>query len=30
MDTTFFRAAFFGLCVLLTGCDSATSPATPK
>ncbi len=30
MDTTFFRAAFIGLCVLLTGCDSATSPATPK
>lgn len=30
MDTTFFRAAFFGLCVLLTGCDSATSPATSK
>lgn len=30
MDTTFFRAAFFGLCVLLTGCDSAISPATPK
>ncbi|HEP1062357.1 TPA: FAD:protein FMN transferase ApbE [Klebsiella aerogenes] len=30
MDTTFFRAAFFGLCVLLTGCDSATSPAMPK
>lgn len=30
MDTTFFRAAFIGLCVLLTGCDSATSPATSK
>ncbi len=30
MDTTFFRAAFFGLCVLLTGCDSSTSPATQK
>lgn len=30
MDITFFRAALFGACVLLSGCDSATSPQTPK
>ncbi|CAM3180538.1 FAD:protein FMN transferase [Klebsiella spallanzanii] len=30
MDITFFRAALFGVCVLLSGCDSATSPQTPK
>ncbi|VUS89396.1 FAD:protein FMN transferase [Klebsiella spallanzanii] len=30
MDITFFRAALFGVCVLLPGCDSATSPQTPK
>ena len=30
MDMTFFRAALFGALVLLSGCDSATSPQTPK
>ena len=30
MDITFFRAALFGACVLLSGCDSATTPQTPK
>ncbi|MBZ7272198.1 FAD:protein FMN transferase ApbE [Klebsiella grimontii] len=30
MDITFFRAALFGACVLLSGCDSATAPQTPK
>lgn len=29
MDMTFFRAALLGACVLLSGCDSATTPATP-
>ena len=29
MDITFFRAALLGACVLLSGCDSATTPATP-
>ena len=29
MDMTFFRAALFGACVLFSGCDSATTPATP-
>ncbi|SUQ56964.1 Thiamine biosynthesis lipoprotein ApbE precursor [Raoultella terrigena] len=30
MDITFFRAALLGVCVLLSGCDSATSPAAQK
>lgn len=30
MDITFFRAALFGACVLLSGCDAATTPQTPK
>lgn len=30
MDITFFRAALLGACVLLSGCDSATSPAPQK
>ncbi|MED5728984.1 hypothetical protein ACJEQ8_30840, partial [Klebsiella pneumoniae] len=25
MDMTFFRAALLGACVLLSGCDSATT-----
>lgn len=29
MDMTFFRAALLGACVLFSGCDSATTPATP-
>ena len=29
MDMTFFRAALLGACVLLSGCDSAITPATP-
>ena len=29
MDMTFFRAALLGACVLFSGCDSATPPATP-
>lgn len=29
MDMTFFRAALLGVCVLFSGCDSATTPATP-
>ncbi|HBR0921759.1 TPA: FAD:protein FMN transferase ApbE [Klebsiella quasipneumoniae subsp. quasipneumoniae] len=29
MDMTFFRAALLGTCVLFSGCDSATTPATP-
>ncbi len=30
MDMTFFRAQrLLGACVLLSGCDSATTPATP-
>ncbi|HIH9556118.1 FAD:protein FMN transferase ApbE [Klebsiella pneumoniae] len=29
MDMTFFRAALLGACFLLSGCDSATTPATP-
>ncbi|MBN0574101.1 hypothetical protein JTM30_34985, partial [Pseudomonas aeruginosa] len=29
MDMTFFRAALLGAFVLLSGCDSATTPATP-
>ena len=29
MDMTFFRAALLGDCVLFSGCDSATTPATP-
>ncbi|HBR1028321.1 FAD:protein FMN transferase ApbE [Klebsiella quasipneumoniae] len=28
MDMTFFRAALLGACVLFSGCDSATTPAT--
>ncbi len=28
MDMTFFRAALLGACVLLSGCDSATTPAS--
>ncbi|HCI6147328.1 FAD:protein FMN transferase ApbE [Klebsiella quasipneumoniae] len=28
MDMTFFRAALLGVCALLSGCDSATSPTT--
>lgn len=30
MDITFFRAALLGACVSLFGCDSATTPQTPK
>lgn len=30
MDITFFRTALFGICVLLSGCDSATTPESPK
>lgn len=29
MDMTFFHAALLGACVLFSGCDSATTPATP-
>lgn len=29
MDMTFFRAALLGACVLFSGCDSTTTPATP-
>ena len=29
MDMTCFRAALLGACVLFSGCDSATTPATP-
>ncbi|EIY5080434.1 FAD:protein FMN transferase ApbE [Klebsiella quasipneumoniae] len=29
MDMIFFRAALLGACVLFSGCDSATTPATP-
>ncbi|BBS48517.1 FAD:protein FMN transferase ApbE [Klebsiella quasipneumoniae] len=29
MDMTFFRAALLGACVLFSGCDSATTLATP-
>ncbi|HBR1315812.1 TPA: FAD:protein FMN transferase ApbE [Klebsiella quasipneumoniae] len=29
MDMTFFRATLLGACVLFSGCDSATTPATP-
>ncbi|HCI6915645.1 FAD:protein FMN transferase ApbE [Klebsiella quasipneumoniae] len=29
MDMTFFRAVLLGACVLFSGCDSATTPATP-
>ncbi|HCI7054840.1 FAD:protein FMN transferase ApbE [Klebsiella quasipneumoniae] len=29
MDMTFFRAALLGACVMFSGCDSATTPATP-
>lgn len=29
MDMTFFRAALLGACVLFSGCDSSTTPATP-
>lgn len=29
MDMTFFRAGLLGACVLFSGCDSATTPATP-
>ena len=29
MDMTFFRAALLCACVLFSGCDSATTPATP-
>ena len=29
MDMTFFRAALLGACVLFSGCDSDTTPATP-
>lgn len=30
MDMTFFRATLVGVCVLFSGCDSATSPQEPK
>ncbi|VEC80979.1 Thiamin biosynthesis lipoprotein ApbE [Raoultella ornithinolytica] len=30
MDITFFRSALFSVCVLLSGCDSATTPTAPK
>ncbi len=30
MDITFFRSALFSVCVLLSGCDSATTPLRQK
>ncbi|WP_434662305.1 FAD:protein FMN transferase ApbE [Klebsiella sp. MISC125] len=30
MDITFFRTALLGICVLLSGCDSATTSESPK